>query len=249
MPAIIAAMLRKGGMMSSDLLSRLKARIQEKSLLKHPFYQDWQVGRLTLDDLRTYAVQYYQFEANFPVMLSAIHSRCPDPDVRHIILDNLWDEEHGPNNHAFLWLQFAAGLGLTKNDVLHAQVLPETDRLVNTFKEITSTGFYQEGLAAMYAYEAQVPAVAAEKLLGLQQFYGITSPEATEFFTLHMGLDMEHSEGEARAIVGRPLTPEQEGTVERALDRALDALWGFLDGVQRVRTVTQAEGPAFIGVV
>jgi pyrroloquinoline-quinone synthase len=235
--------------MSSDLLSRLNARIQEKSLLKHPFYQDWQVGRLTLDDLRIYAAQYYQLEANFPVMLSAIHSRCPDPDVRHIILDNLWDEEHGPNNHAFLWLQFAAGLGLTKDDVLHAQVLPETNRLVNTFREITSTGSYQEGLAAMYAYEAQVPAVAAEKILGLQQFYGITSPETTEFFTLHMGLDMEHSVGEARAIAGRPLTTEQEGTVARALDRALDALWGFLDGVQRVRTVTQAEGPAFIGVV
>ena len=225
--------------MSAELLSRLKARIQEKNLLKHPFYQEWQAGRLTLDDLRTYAAQYYQFEANFPVMLSAIHSRCPDPDVRQIILDNLWDEEHGPMNHAFLWLQFAAGLGLTRKDVLQAQVLPETNRLVNTLKEITSTGSYQEGLAAMYAYEAQVPAIAAEKVLGLQQFYGISSPEATEFFTLHMGLDMEHSGKEAKAIAGRRLTPEQEGTVERALDRALDVLWGFLDGVQRVRTVAE----------
>jgi pyrroloquinoline-quinone synthase len=230
--------------MSTELLSRLKARIQEKSLLKHPFYRDWQAGRLTLDDLRTYAAQYYQFEANFPVMLSAIHSRCPDPDVRQIILDNLWDEEHGPNNHAFLWLQFAAGLGLTRNDVLHAQVLPETNQLVNTFKEITSTGSYQEGLAAMYAYEAQVPAIAAEKVLGLQHLYGITSPEATQFFTLHMDLDVKHSESEANAIAGRHLTPEQEGNVERALDHALDALWGFLDGVQRARTVVDQSGTA-----
>ena len=226
--------------MSSALLSRLKARIQEKSLLKHPFYRDWQTGRLTLDDLRIYAAQYYQFEVNFPVMLSAIHSRCPDPDVRHTILDNLWDEEHGPNNHAFLWLQFAAGLGLTRNDVLHAQVLPETNRLIDTFKEITSTGSYQEGLAAIYAYEAQVPATAAEKVLSLQQLYGITSPEATQFFTLHMGLDGEHSAGLAKAIAGGHLTPEQEDTVERVAGRALDALWSFLDGVQRVRAVAEA---------
>ena len=224
--------------MPVDLLSRIKARIAMKSLLNHPFYQDWQAGKLTLDDLRSYAAQYYQFESNFPVMLSAIHSRCPDPEVRQIILDNLWDEEHGPRNHAFLWLQFAAGLGLTRSDVLHAQVFPETQHLVSTLKEITSTGSYQEGLAAMYAYEAQVPAVAAEKVRGLQQCYGINAPETLEFFNLHMGLDIEHSEGEAKAIVGKPLTPQQEAGVELALDRALDAIWGFLDGVQRMRTVT-----------
>jgi pyrroloquinoline-quinone synthase len=222
--------------MSVDLLSRLKARIGEKSILKHPFYEDWQAGKLSLDDLRTYAAQYYQFESNFPVMLSAIHSRCPDQEVRQIILDNLWDEEHGPRNHAYLWLQFAAGLGLTKSDVLHAQVLPETQYLVDTLKGLTATGSYQEGLAAMYAYEAQVPAVAAEKVRGLQQCYGVTSPEALEFFNLHMGMDIEHSESEAEAIVGKPLTLDQEQNVEIALDSALDAIWGFLDGVQRVRT-------------
>jgi pyrroloquinoline-quinone synthase len=219
----------------SDLIARIQARIQEKSLLKHPFYQDWQAGKLTLDDLRVYAAQYYQFEANFPVMLSAIHTRCPDAATRQIILDNLWDEEHGERNHAFLWLQFAGALGLSKQDVESASVLPETKRLVDTLKEITSTGIYQEGLAAMYAYEHQVPAVATEKARGLREWYGLTSREATEFFDLHSGLDIVHSEGEARGIAGKPLTPTQEAGVMRALDRALDALWGFLDGVQRQR--------------
>ena len=226
--------------MASDLLARLQARIQEKSLLKHPFYQDWQAGKLSLDDLRVYAAQYYQFESNFPVMLSAIHSRCPDPEARQIILDNLWDEEHGPRNHAFLWLQFAARLGLSKDDVQRAQALPETKHLVHTLKEITSTRPYQEGLAAMYAYEQQVPAVAEEKLRGLRDFYGITSQEATEFFVLHSGLDIKHSEGEAVAIAGKPLTPAQEQGIEQSLDRALDVLWNFLDGVQRSRASTAA---------
>ena len=221
--------------MTSDLITRLEARIQEKSLLKHPFYQDWQQGKLSLDDLRVYAAQYYRFEAAFPVMLSAIHSRCPDPAVRQVVLDNLWDEEHGPRNHAYLWLQFAEGLGLSKADVEATPAFPETQHLVDTLKTITSTGSYQEGLAAMYAYEAQVPAVAAEKLRGLKEFYGLTSPEATEFFALHSTLDVEHSEGEAQGIVAQPLTSWQERGVERALDQGLDALWGFLDGVQNAR--------------
>lgn len=222
--------------MTSDLLSRINARIQQKSLLKHPFYQDWQAGKLTLDDLRVYAAQYYQFESNFPVMLSAIHSRCPVPAIRQIVLDNLWDEEHGERNHAFLWLQFAGALGLSKTQVEHADVLQQTQNLVDTLRAITRDGSYQEGLVAMYAYEAQVPAVATEKLRGLREFYGLTSPEATEFFALHSGLDVEHSNGEAQGIVAQPLTPEQERGVEVALERALDALWGFLDGVNQTRT-------------
>ena len=224
--------------MASELPVRLQERIQQKSLLNHPFYQDWQCGKLSLEELRVYASQYYQFESNFPVMLSAIHSRCPDPEVRQIILDNLWDEEHGPRNHAFLWLQFAAGLGLSNDQIQRAKVLPNTKRLVDTLKEITSRRPYQEGLAAMYSYERQVPAVAEEKLRGLRDFYGISSPDATEFFVLHSGLDIQHSEAEARAIVGKPLTLAQERGIEHSLDRALDALWSFLDGVRSIQTPT-----------
>jgi pyrroloquinoline-quinone synthase len=152
------------------------------------------------------------------------------------VLDNLWDEEHGERNHAFLWLQFAGALGLSKAQVEHAAVLPQTRDLVDMLKAITRDGSYQEGLVAMYAYEAQAPAVATEKLRGLREFYGLTSPEATEFFALHASLDVEHSKGEAQGIVAQLLTPQQERGVEAALGRALDALWGFLDGVQEART-------------
>lgn len=221
--------------MTSDLVSRLQARIQEKSLLRHPFYQDWQQGKLSLEDLRVYAAQYYRFESTFPMLLSAVHSRCPEPRVRQAILSNLWDEEHGPRNHVALWLQFAAALGMSSGDVHDAVVFPETRHMVETLGAITSAGAYQEGLAALYAYEHQVPAVAAEKVRGLREFYGVTAPQATEFFAMHMRLDAEHSSAEAAGIAAQPLTPQGERAVERALDSALDALWGFLDGVQRSR--------------
>ena len=52
--------------MEESLLSRLDRRIESRSLLTHPFYQAWQAGILSQDDLRAYARQYYFFEANFP---------------------------------------------------------------------------------------------------------------------------------------------------------------------------------------
>ncbi len=218
--------------MTASLVERIDARIEGKSLLGHSFYQAWQAGRLTLEDLRVYAAQYHHFESNFPTILSAIHSRCDDPSVRQAILSNLWDEEHGSRNHPALWIQFAEALGLTAENVRAADLLPETAALVDTLRDIAERGTYQDGLAAIYAYERQIPAVAETKERGLKEFYGLDSWEATEFFTLHREIDLVHAAAEADALAA---TAADEAAIEEAAQRSLDAWWGFLDGVERVR--------------
>ena len=221
--------------MTQRLLGRLRQYISARSLLSHPFYQDWKDGILTLDDLRLYAGQYYHFEVNFPRFLSAVHSRCPDPVVRQSILSNLWDEEHGQQNHPALWLGFCAGLGLTPEEVELAQVHPKTQALLDTYSTICSTGSFQEGLAAIYAYEVQVPEVATEKLAGLQAHYGIVDENALSFFQVHSHLDEEHARLEVEAI-SRHTGAHEEPAVESALLAGLDAWWGFLDGVNELRS-------------
>ena len=159
--------------MNERLIDRLRRHIAARNLLDHPFYQDWRQGRLTIDDLRAYAGQYYHFEIRFPRFLSAIHSRCPDREVRQDILSNLWDEEHGERNHRALWLDFCAGTGLGSTEAETTSLQPGTLALLDTYTGICSTRSFQEGLAAVYAYEVQVPQIAAEKLAGLKNLYGI----------------------------------------------------------------------------
>ena len=78
-----------------ELLDRLDAMIDERHLLKHPFYTRWAEGTLPLEALQEYTRQYYAFESAMPRFLSALHTRTADKAVRQEILDNLWDEEHG----------------------------------------------------------------------------------------------------------------------------------------------------------
>lgn len=220
--------------MDNALLTRLQERIEAKSLLTHPFYQAWQAGELTIDDLKVYAAQYYHFEANFPRFLSAIHSRCPDREVRQSILDNLWDEEHGELNHRAMWLDFAAGLGLERDQLEFSPVHPKTQELLDVYLQACTQGSFQEGLAAVYAYEAQVPQVAVEKIRGLKEFYGMDDPTTLKFFEVHGVLDEEHSQKEAEGIASQT-SEADEAAVEAALQAALDAWWGFLDGVNEQR--------------
>lgn len=220
--------------MTQTLITRMQNRIDNKSLLTHPFYQAWQAGELRIEDLRVYASQYYFFEASFPRFLSAIHSKCEDREVRQSILDNLWDEEHGEVNHRTMWLDFCTSLGLETDRVEFSTIQPKTQQLLDTYFDACNQGTCAQGLAAMYAYEAQVPKVAVEKMRGLKELYGIDSPEALQFFEVHSVLDEDHSSREAEGIMGLT-SSEAEPEVEKALQSALDAWWGFLDGVEAQR--------------
>jgi pyrroloquinoline-quinone synthase len=213
-------------------IEAIDAIIAERSLLTHPFYQAWNAGELSLADLRGYAAQYFHFEAAFPTFLSAVHSRCESAAVRQALLDNLWDEEHGPDNHVALWLRFCEGLGLSEAEVRATRPLPETIDLVEGFRAACGRGT-GEGIATIYAYESQAPEVARQKIAGLKRFYDIEDARTLSFFALHADLDEEHAAAERAALVS--VAAEREA-VESATREATERLWRFLDGAYALRS-------------
>src|SRR5262245_31306894 len=93
--------------------SIIDSKVTERAMLKHPFYQAWTEGRLPIDTLRDYARQYFHHVEAFPRVVSAVHSSCTDRDGRRMLAENLAEEEgieKGKQDHATLWLMFAAGL-------------------------------------------------------------------------------------------------------------------------------------------
>jgi pyrroloquinoline-quinone synthase len=92
--------------------------IEECHLLTHPFYTKWVEGDAPRRRRsRSTPASYYAFESSFPRFLSAILSRTEDRRARQSILDNLSDDEAGEDNHAELWLRFAEGMGVSRDDV------------------------------------------------------------------------------------------------------------------------------------
>ena len=138
--------------------------MEERSLLQHPFYKAWTQGTLPVESLQEYARQYYHFELAFPRFLSAIHTRADSPHVRQLLLDNLWDEEHGERNHPVLWLEFAGALGLSTEDVIQSTPNAATGALIDHFSRACREAPVSEALATLFAYEGQVPAIAWQKI-------------------------------------------------------------------------------------
>ncbi|HEX3672203.1 MAG TPA: CADD family putative folate metabolism protein [Candidatus Cybelea sp.] len=224
---------------STSFKSRVTEIIERRHLLKHPFYVAWTRGELTLDQLRGYAGQYMHHVLAEPTYLSAVHSHTPhftagghsDLSARQSILQNLIEEEYGPKNHPALWKRFARALGEEESDL--ARTLPNeaTQRLIETFTDLCRNRPYYAGLAALHAFESQVPAIAAVKIDGLRRFYGIDDAADVEFFAVHEKADVEHSATEWGLIERAADSPEKQAEVLAATTAACDALWSFLDSV------------------
>ena len=211
--------------------ARLDAQIASRHLLDHPFYQRWTAGELTRGELQEYARQYFHYALAFPTFLSGMHANCDDIAVRQLLLENLVEEERGPENHPELWLRFCEALGIDRDDVLGGTMNDATATLIRCMRSLTRDGGLHEGLAALYAYESQIPAVAKAKIEGLARWYEMTAPRDVAFFSVHMEADVHHS-ATSRALLDR--TCSNDGTSEEAsaaTARVLEALYGFLDSV------------------
>lgn len=195
--------------------------IEERHLLKHPFYQRWQNGKVTPEVLREYAKQYYAYESRLPMFLEAAIGHVDAGPARAALEENLADESGQPEPHPELWVRFAEALGVEAEEVRTAKPTPRTQNLVGTYTSLCERG-PDESLGALYAYESQFSAIASAKAEGLRKFYGVTDPDALRFFDLHSTLDVEH----ATAI--RSAMPDTDLS-RQAVSLAVEAWWGMLD--------------------
>lgn len=207
--------------------------VAARSMLCHPFYQAWEEGKLSRETLSAYAMQYFHHVDAFPRAVSAVHSRCEDAKGRKLLAENLAEEEglgEGKQDHASLWLDFAAGLGADERAVRGVAVNAETQALIDTFRRLANRS-YAAGLGALYAYESQLPAIATTKVKGLVERYGVEDESTLRFFKVHEYADVEHSEICRDLLNALPEADRAEA--HQAACELSEALLGFLSGMER----------------
>jgi len=219
-------------MSATAFIEQLKAIIDSKHLLTHPFYQAWTSGNLPIEAMQKYAEQYYHLQKNFPNFLSQMLMTCEDENARAAIMHNFQDEAEGEQNHRELWLRFGEGIGATREGMKNSIMLPETVATIKTFEGLSKES-YIKGSAALAAYESQIPAVAQKKIEGLVNNYGIESEETMMFFRLHGELDVEHAQAWWDIIAKYCDDEAVKQEIIEGVTKGRDALWGFLDGIVR----------------
>ena len=169
-----------------NIIKRIDEMIEEKSLLKHPFYQMWSDGKLTQESLAGYSKEYFQLVKAVPLFMTPIIEKAPNSVISELIANQ--QEE---SNHIKPWINFAGELGISEDELISYSGTPKTRKAVSNLNELMNT--YESGACAMYSFEKEIPKISQTKLDGLTEFYGITNDEATEYFKLHTEADIRHA--------------------------------------------------------
>jgi pyrroloquinoline-quinone synthase len=216
------------------LKQRLDRATEDARLLEHPFYKAWAEGTLTLEDLSFYSTQYWRQVEAFPGYLETIAARLPDGPAKATVVENLRDEVEG--DHLGLWLDFAAGVGAGREEVRGSESVAHTADCVNAFQSAMAERSLPFALGMLYAYESQTPGVAATKIEGLRNHYGIDGP-TLQYFALHGELDVEHSDELAHALAEVATDEAAIADAEAGAKAGAEAIWGLLTGVAEARGI------------
>ncbi|MBA4436685.1 MAG: TenA family transcriptional regulator [Nitrosopumilus sp.] len=169
-----------------NITKKIDEMIEERSLLKHPFYQAWSDGKLTKESLAGYSKEYFQLVKEVPSFMAPIIDKAPESVVKELV-----ENQQEESDHIKPWIAFAGELGISEEELLSYSGLPKTRKAVSELNELMDT--FEGGACAMYAFEKEIPKISQTKLDGLAEFYGMTSEEATEYFKLHTEADIRHA--------------------------------------------------------
>jgi pyrroloquinoline-quinone synthase len=192
-----------------ELCANIDEARRRWDVLKHPFYERWECGELTPDELSFYAGEY----RHAVVALARAASVAGD-------------DEHAREEaeHVALWDDFAAAV----EGPLDREPTLETSQCAAAWSP--SERF--RALAVLYAIESAQPAISRTKLAGLVEHYGFAADDpAAEYFRLHADRDIEHARAAREALAEAP--PAQAAELAAVAERALEANWRLLDGVER----------------
>ncbi len=201
-------------------LSTFDPAIASRSLLLHPFYQAWSKGALTLENLRMYSKEYFALVQEIPNLVEdVLHcARKEKPEMVAQIEKNRLEEIE----HIALWKRFAMSLGVAESELSSYLPSQKTQQILEKLHKLCRKSL-TAGVAALYALERELPAIARTKKEGLISFYGLTSADAMAYFDEHEG-EEKHLE------VWRQLAVA-EGEAAQAVDECMEGQNGILDAV------------------
>ena len=204
-----------------DIIQRIDSEIERRSLLKHSFYQMWSEGKLTIDHLRGYSKEYFQLVKAAPGFVEGIARGTDNPDVA----GNAKEEAE----HVEPWVRFATALGVSRSELVDYDGAEKTNAAVEKMMDL-SRASYEEAVAAMYAYEMELPKISRSKIDGLKKFYGMDSGDATKYFEIHEEADVRHAQVWREIL--QKIPPDRQEAAFNAAVESLKAQNMLLDLVQ-----------------
>ena len=198
------------------------------------------LGKLSAAQVKCWVKDFYYYvEPAIPTIAAwlAAAPTLPDRGVYKLIARNLAGEMGyiKEAEHHDLYLQFCAGFGITRDELLDHTPLASTIGAASTMGYYCRNSF-EEGLGAFgLAVEMEVPGRPnSAKVIhdGLKRQCSLDAT-ALEFWAIHMQAEEEHGENAVAALQRCAQTRDQQAVIRRAFRFSVLAHAGMTEGYDR----------------
>ncbi|MBI3782601.1 MAG: iron-containing redox enzyme family protein [Deltaproteobacteria bacterium] len=207
---------------------------------KSGFLRGLVLGKLNEVQLKSWAKEFYYYvEPAIPTIASwmAHAPTLPDRSIYKLIARNLAGEMGyiREAEHHDLYLQFCAGLGLSREQMLEHLPLPSTIGAASTMGYYCRNSF-EEGLGAFgLAVEMEVPGRpnGAQVIYeGLKGHYHLDE-QVLEFWRIHVSAEEEHGENAIAVLERCGQTRDQQALIRRSFRFSVLAHAAMTEGYDR----------------
>jgi pyrroloquinoline quinone (PQQ) biosynthesis protein C len=243
-------MPRHASSLVSPLQDELLALMDRKNHWAWPHIND---GRATRAQLLLHFQQEFEvYVRDFPVLLSRVHARCPHPEVRQDLAENLYEEETGKLSkgvpHPELFLVMMEGLGFPRARFTGVELVPEAAAYRAWIDVVTTRRPWVEGAALVTIFiegsvedrkriEAPEPEDPVDLEVELQRnalvrHYGV-DPRFLDLKRAHHMVETGHRKMAWKMVLEHATASRTAERVRRVLARTLDLWLLYRDGVAR----------------
>lgn len=219
----------------------------------------------TLDQLRVHFQQEYEvYVRDFPILLSRLHSRCPVPDVRRDLAENLYEEEtgglSGTGPHPELFLYMMQGLGFERKEFRNVKMLPESQAYRDWLDEATTKLPWVVGAAVVTIFVegsihdrreiSSTPRPTAQEELErsllrdnpLVRYHGL-DPRYLKLKRAHARVEDGHRRSAWRIVLDHTRNEGDRMLCVEAMERSLELWHAYRDGVARAADISARRVP------
>lgn len=215
---------------SVEFVQQLKKDIQAfpKIRIKHPFLKAVCNGAATLDRIRAWAIQDYQFRAAVPRIAMLRYLACSDPEIAQKLWGVVEEETRGLDTgsagHSELAIRFAESIGLTRSQLETAELRPATAAHLYYAELTIHTLPWFVVMAIQIGAEGTFGPAAAALGHGFINQYGM-KPDDVRFFTVHSEADEEHGNLAEEIAVRYITSPHLQAQTRQHTFRRMELLY------------------------
>jgi pyrroloquinoline-quinone synthase len=216
---------------SEQLIDDLHNTLQQRHPKPHPIRQLLLGGQLSREQLCWWAKNQFHEFRNIHRFFGVRYQKCPIPELRRMLLENMVEEEGEDlfggkyGSHRDLWVQFAAGLGIARDEILNYEPLPGIRAALEAYVSLVEQSHWAVAIGTGLVFEGGGPKRMKEEREALEKYYSWIPSSSLDFFRAHEYHDEGHGNMVVDVIKKHCMDEKLQDEMREAVRQRADIMW------------------------